>query len=162
MKIRPATISDVDLLVALNRVAQDRHAEAFPDRFRRDAPDAVVAEAFARMLQAPSAFWLVAEQEQPVGFLSAEFREQAASWCLAPRRSCYLAAIVVAPAVRRQGVARALVAALQREVRVRDVAAIDLDVWSFNDEARQAFAQLGFRRIMERMTLSLERDDKGA
>ena len=154
MKIRRATVSDVHALVALNRIVHDVHAEAFPERFKRGAPDDEVADAFKLMLQAASSYWLVAEQGQPIGFLSAEFREQGESWCLVPRQVCYLAGIVVAPRFRRGGIARALLAELKREVDARGVAAIELDVWTFNQQARQAFASLGFRGIIERMTLS--------
>jgi hypothetical protein len=50
MKIRPAKVADVPQLVALNRIAQDMHASAFPERFRRDAPDEGVAAAFRAMI----------------------------------------------------------------------------------------------------------------
>ena len=50
MNIRQATLSDVPVLVSLNRIAQDMHAEAFPGKFRRNAPNEVVAEAMAGMM----------------------------------------------------------------------------------------------------------------
>lgn len=160
MIIRWATISDVPQLVALNRAVQGMHADAFPERFRRDVPEQAVADAFTAMLQATSSFWLVAEEEQVVGFLSAEFREHGESWCLVPRRMCYLAGIVVAPGFRHRGIARALVAALQREASARGVASIELDVWAFNDEAREAFVKLGFKPLMEKMALLAKAADK--
>jgi len=156
MKIRQATVSDVPALVALNRVAQDLHADAFPERFRRDAPEQVVADAFAAMIGASSSYWLVAEEEQPVAFLSAEFREREESWCLVSHRVCYLAGIVVAPGYRRRGIARTLPAGLKREADARNVTRIELDVWAFNDEAKEVFVKLGFHRLMERMALSDE------
>jgi ribosomal protein S18 acetylase RimI-like enzyme len=156
MKIRQATVSDVPLLVALNRIAQDMHADAFPWRFRRDVPEPVVAGAFAAMMGASSSYWLVAEEEQPIAFLNADFRERDENWCLVSHRVCYLGGIVVAPVFRRRGIARALLAALQREANARGVACIELDVWAFNDEARVAFIKLGFQRLMERMALSVE------
>lgn len=156
MKIRRAALSDVPFLVTLNRTTQDMHAEAFPERFRRSAPEQVVADAFVAMLQAPSSYWLVAEHEQPVAFLSAEFRVREESWCMVSHRACYLAGIVVAPAFRHQGIARALLAALQQEAHSRGVTSIELDVWTFNDEARQAFIKLGFKPLMERMTLGTQ------
>jgi len=154
MKIRQATISDVPVLVSLNRPVQDMHADAFPERFRRDAPGEVVARAFGAMIEAPSSYWIVAEEEEPIAFLSAEFRERDESWCLISHRVCYLAAIVVAPGFRRRGIARALLAALQQEADARSVNWIELDVWAFNKQARQVFINLGFQGRMERMTLS--------
>jgi hypothetical protein len=45
---------------------------------------------------------------------------------------------------------------LQREADARGVNSIEVDVWAFNDEAREVFVKLGFRRVMERLTLSAE------
>ena len=154
MKIRQATVSDVPVLVALNGIAQDMHADAFPERFKRDAPKQVVADAFTAMIQSSTSYWLVAEEEQPTAFLSADFCERPESWHSVSRRVCYLAGIVVAPDYRRRGVARTLLAALKREADARGVDCIELDVWSFNDEAREVFSKLGFNRLMERMALS--------
>jgi ribosomal protein S18 acetylase RimI-like enzyme len=150
MKIRPATVSDVQALVALNRIVQDMHANAFPDRFRRDAPEEVVAAAFAGMIQSPTSFWLIAEEDEPIAFLNADFCEREESWHSVARRVCYLAGIVVAPAFRRRGIARALLGALQQEADARGTT-IELDVWAFNDEAKVVFSKLGFNRVMERM-----------
>ncbi len=154
MKIRQATVSDVPNLVALNRIAQDLHANAFPERFRRDAPEQVVSDAFAEMIQSSASYWLVADEEQPIAFLSADFREREETWYSVSRRVCYLAGIVVAPGFRGRGIARTLLAALKQEADARGVASIELDVWAFNDEAREVFIKLGFNRLMERMALS--------
>ena len=62
----------------------------------------------------------------------------------------------MSPAFRRRGIARALFNELKRESDARGVIGIDLDVWSFNKQARQFFASLGFRGMMERMTLPAE------
>jgi ribosomal protein S18 acetylase RimI-like enzyme len=158
MKIRPAKVADVPVLVALNQSMQQMHAESLPERFRRDAPPEVVERAFAAMIQAPTSFWLVAEdqKDRPMAFLSAEFREREENWFQAAHRVCYLAGIFVASAFRRQGIARALLAELKREAAARSVKNIDLDVWAFNEPARQTFARLGFRGVMERMTSPVE------
>ena len=46
-----------------------------------------------------------------------------------------------------------LLAELEREANSRGASQIELDVWSFNDEARQAFTSLGFRPVREKMAL---------
>jgi ribosomal protein S18 acetylase RimI-like enzyme len=153
MNIRQATTSDVPQLVTLNRGAEVLHANAMPGRFRRNVPEDTVAQAFSSMIEAPSSYWLVAEEEQPVAFLSAEFRDREESWCLVAHRACYLAGIIVAPDHRRRGIARALFAELRREAAARGATCIELDVWSFNNEARRVFANLGFQSLMEKMAL---------
>lgn len=92
--------------------------------------------------------------ERSLAYLSAEFRERAETWCAVAQHVCYLSGIAVAPPFRRQGIARALFAELKREAAARGATNIELDVWAFNEEARQVFARLGFRVIMQRMSLS--------
>lgn len=162
MRIRRATAADAPALVALNQSVQELHARALPDRFRSNVPAETMERAFAEMILAPSAFWLVAdaaddgENGQPIAFLSAEFRERVETWCAVAQRVCYLSGIAVAPQFRRRGIARALLTELQREATARGASCIDLDVWAFNAAARQAFERLGFCGVMERMTLRAE------
>ena len=160
MQIRRATFADIPALVALNQGVQELHADAFPAKFRRNPPIEVVECAFNSMLQNPSSYWLVAEEGQPVAFLSAEFRDRGESWCLLAHRVCYLAAIAVASPFRRQGVARSLLAELQREALARGVVEIELDVWAFNEHAHQAFVRLGFRGVMNRMALAVSDSER--
>ena len=162
MIIRHATVTDLPALVALNRIVHAAHAAAVPGTFQQDPPDPVVAAAFKSALEAPSAYWLLAEDEQAAGFLSAEFRQRPETWYMIPHRVCYISGIVVLPQFRRQGIARALLAALQREASLRGVTRIELDVWSFNAEARSAFGKLGFRSVMERMVLSEDGSNKSS
>jgi diamine N-acetyltransferase len=154
MKIRKATVLDAPVLVALNQSVQAMHADAFPDRYRRDAPVEAVERAFGAMIQAPASYWLVAEEDHPIAFLSAEFRDREESWCLVKNRNCYLSGIVVAPRFRRRGIATALLRELKRECDARGITSIELDVWAFNEQARQVFTRLGFCRVMERMSLN--------
>ena len=73
MKIRRATVSDIPALIALNRIVHAIHFAAYPDIFRPDPPDKVVAEAFRSSIETPSSCWLLAEEEQILAFLHADF-----------------------------------------------------------------------------------------
>ena len=160
MRIRPATLSDIPALVALNQIVHGMHAAAVPSTFRPDPPNPVVADAFKAAMEAPSAYWRLAEEGEPVAFLSADFRQRAETWYMLAHGVCYIGGIVVAPRFRRKGIARALLAELKREAVSRGVDRIELDVWAFNAGARQAFARLGFQSVMERMGLPVERPDQ--
>jgi ribosomal protein S18 acetylase RimI-like enzyme len=138
------------------------HAAAFPERFRKDPPDQAVADAFKEAMESPSAYWLLAEEGEAVAFLSSDFRERTETWCVVAHRVCYIGGVVVLSGCRRKGIARALLAELKREANSRGVTQIELDVWAFNDEARQAFISLGFKSAMERMTLSAERPNQAS
>lgn len=152
MNIRPATVADVPALALLQQSVQKMHATAFPERFRSDVPREVMEQAVLASLQAPASCWLVAEGQQPVGYLSADFRERSASWCAAAQSICYLSGLAVDLSYRRRGIARALVVELQHQAAARQVDSIELDVWAFNEQARQFFVGLGFCSVMERMT----------
>lgn len=154
MKIRQATVSDVPALVALNRIVHAMHVAAVPEIFRRDPPEQIVADAFKVAIEAPSAYWLVAEEEEAVAFLSADFRQRDETWYMISHRVCYIGGIVVVPRYRRTGIARALTSELKREAHSRGVDRIELDAWVFNHEAKQVFTKLGFHSVMERMAFS--------
>jgi diamine N-acetyltransferase len=156
MKIRRATIADIPVLVALNRIVHSMHVEAFPGTFRRDPPEEAVSIAFKEAIESSTSYWLLAEEERAVAFLSADFRHRAETWYMIAHRVCYISGVVVEPDCRRRGIARALLAELRHEVRSRGVTRIELDVWSFNAEARRAFASLGFCPVMERVALPVE------
>ena len=153
MKIRPAVASDVLALVRLNQSVHDMHAASVPEIFRQNPPEKVVADAFSSGLESVSSFWLIAEDDEPCGFLSAEFIDRPETWYMVHHRVCYLSCLVVASARRRRGIARALLAELKRESSSRGVARIELDAWAFNNEAKRAFVSLGFRTVKERMAL---------
>ena len=158
MNIRTATPSDLPTIVALNRPLHLRHAEAFPNVFRKDPQDALVTEAFRGQMESPNGCWLVAEEDNAViGFLSAEFRQREDTWCTHFHRVCYLGGIVVDPAFRRRGVARALFTTLKQEATARETTQIELDAWAFNDDAIAAFAALGFQPLMQQMQVVVDR-----
>lgn len=156
MRIRTATASDLPIIVSLCREVQSRHADAFPQIFRADPSDEEMTAAFREELEAPSSYWIVAEEDEVVGYLNADFREIAENWCRNAHRMCSLGGIVVAAKNRRQGIARALFAELKREAVERETAQICLDVWAFNEEAQEAFARSGFRPLMHRMIAEVD------
>jgi len=88
MKIRQATIADIPVLFALNRIVHAMHVEAYPDRFRRDPPDEVVSGAFKEAIESSTSYWLLAEEERAVAFLSADFRQRAETWYMIAHRVC--------------------------------------------------------------------------
>jgi len=153
MTIRPATVLDVDSLVLLNDEVQSLHAAAIPSLFRARPPAAEVVGAFRAAIEDPAAVWLLAEDGRPCGFLHAQFQERRENWCRPALRVCYIHQIGVHSQWRRKGIARQLVAAIVEEAEKRGFVRIELDVWSFNQNAREAFRRLGFQVFNERMEL---------
>jgi diamine N-acetyltransferase len=160
MVIRKASLLDVSALVTMNASVQIMHSTALPDIFRRDPASEVVEAAFRTCIESSVSYWLVAEESGIVGFLSAEFSRRPETWYGKENNVCYLAAVVVAPAAKRKGVAKALLAELKKEALIRGAVRIELDVWSFNSEAKKAFVQLGFHSLKERMALSVQKPNQ--
>ena len=154
MNIRSAVIADLDALVSLSGYVLSLHAESMPSLFRARPPAAEVAEAFRKMLEDPNGLWLIAEEEAPCGCLYAQFHDRQENWCRPPLRFCNISHIVVHPTARKKGVARQLIDAIVQEADKRGFPRVELEVWSFNKEARAAFCQLGFQVFQERMELA--------
>lgn len=154
LKIRAAGMRDIDALVSLSGHVQSLHAAAHPSLFRSRPPADEVAEAFGKMLENPGGVWLVAEDEAMCGCLYAQFHDRQENWCRPAFRFCNISHIVVHPDARRKGVARRLIDAIIEEAEKRGVQRIELEVWSFNQPAREVFRRLGFQMLSERMELT--------
>jgi ribosomal protein S18 acetylase RimI-like enzyme len=153
LRIRPAAPSDLDALLALHQEVQALHATALPALFRRDSPAAAARAAFQRSLDDPAALWFVADDGSPRGYLFASLHEVPETWVQPAFRLCEINHLVVQTKSRRRGLARRLVSTLRDVARQRGFDRIGLEVWRFNLEARQAFAQLGFQPLSERLEL---------
>lgn len=153
MRIREATPEDVNALVELNSHVQSIHALALPAIFRNSLSKNEVADTFKKLIGDRNALWLIAEDERPHAYLLAEFQDRPATCFKLAQRICNLSHIAVRPDSRKQGLAKALIAALVLRAKARGYERIDLDVWSFNREAKAVFAKLGFQVFNERMTL---------
>jgi len=153
MRIRRATVSDVDGLVALNRHVQNLHAGARPDLFLADPSAGEAAEVFQRWIEDPAALWLLADDGEPCGYLYAQLHDLPETLFRPALRVCDIVHLAVRPESRRRGIARRLLAALAEEAGRQGFDRIELEAWSFNHEARKAFARLGFQGLSERMEL---------
>ncbi len=135
LRVRPATVDDVDLL---HRFSVDLA------RFE-DEPDAVKAtpQSLARDGFGPDPKFaaLIAERDgRPVGFALYTFNYSV--WTGA--RGIFVEDIWVVPEARRGGTARALMRALARECAANGWRRIDLNVLDWNP-ARGFYERLGFR-----------------
>jgi len=150
---RPASLDDVEALVALNAHVQGLHAAAHPRLFKAEPDPHQIREMFAAMLTNPSALWRIAEGDGPLGYVYAQLQDRPATWMRPALSICTIQHLAVRPESRRRGVARRLVADIVAEARARGYARIEIDHWSFNDAARRCFAALGFEVFNERLVL---------
>jgi GNAT superfamily N-acetyltransferase len=143
--IRDAADGDIEVLVALNDIVQRLHVAALPAYFKQPEPGSV-QELFRSKLQRPDVrVWIASADGILAGYLVAIFRERPENPLCFARTICEIDEIAVAPTHRRTGLARALVDRVRDVARARGVRDVELNSWSFNDDAHAAFVALGFR-----------------
>ncbi|PXA83280.1 hypothetical protein DMC25_18185 [Caulobacter sp. D4A] len=145
LAIRPAVEDDIPALVALNAVVQALHAALSPEVFKPKV-DPVELAAFLRgLLDQPSNRLRVAAVDgAAVGYAWAEVQDRPETPFALARRRLYLHHLSVDPAVRRQGVASALLGSLEDEARAAGLASVVLDAWADNAAAQAFFAAAGY------------------
>ena len=150
--VRRATSADAELLSSLNAEVQAIHAAALPEWFKPPGPQAFSPAAASSLVNNPGDLVFVAEfAGEPAGYVYASVsRHGETPWRLA-YEMVYLHQIGVRAAHRRRGVGTALVAAVRAEAAGRSIALLELDVWSFNADARAFFQSQGFAPYNERL-----------
>jgi ribosomal protein S18 acetylase RimI-like enzyme len=143
-------------MVALNAFVQRQHAEALPELFKPPIDTAQTVSAFRAILEDSASVVLMAEGQEPVGCLYAQILNRPASWVRLALQVFYIQHLVVSPKHRRQGVGTALLSNALNVARSRGIKRVELDLWSFNSEARRFWSKHGFKVFNERMQLSID------
>ena len=150
--VREATEADADSISSLNSDVQAAHASAVPWLFKPAGPEAFPPDAVAELLDEPGNLVFIAEVEScPAGYVYAEIIDRPETSFNYAYQMIYIHHVSVRPTLRRQGVGRALLEAVQTEANKRDIRMISLDVWTFNDAARAFFSRSGFTAHSERL-----------
>lgn len=142
-----AVISELDIL----------HAEALPGFFRRFDDPARSLEWFTDAVENPEALLLVAEHEgKIVGVLSGLVRQNPDLPMFVPRRWLQVDNVAVLDADRQMGIGRALMHHAHAWAQEHDLAAVELTVWEFNQDALAFYEKLGYTTIMRRLWNALD------
>ncbi len=143
--VRAATERDIPRLVGLNRLVQDLHVTAHPDVFRPSSDLPGIEDFFSKSISDTNQHVLVAEVDGvAVGYLCATVEREPARTVKRDTTRLYVHQIAVDTDRRRRGVGKALFAAIEQIAQDRSINDIALDTWSFNEEAQDFFASLGF------------------
>jgi diamine N-acetyltransferase len=150
--VREATEADAGSISLLNTDVQAAHASAVPWLFKPAGPDTFSPDVVASLLDELGNLVFIAEVESsPAGYVYAEIIDRAETSFNYAYQMIYIHHVSVRPTLRRQGVGRALLEAVQAEANKRDIRMISLDVWTFNDAARAFFSRSGFTAHSERL-----------
>jgi ribosomal protein S18 acetylase RimI-like enzyme len=151
IRIRKASAADLEAIIELSAFVQRQHADALPDLFKVSTDSQQTKEKFRGFLADPASLTLLAEEKQPIGYLWAQFQNRPEGWTQFGMRLLYVQHIAVAPQFRRKGVGRSLLTRAVEIARQQGIKRVELDVWSFNSEARRFYAKHGFAVFNERM-----------
>jgi ADP-ribose pyrophosphatase YjhB (NUDIX family)/GNAT superfamily N-acetyltransferase len=159
--IRVAREGDEGVLASLCAFVQDLHARERPEVFK--PTDAAGLERwFGELLGAASGrIWIAEVDEVPAGYVLVLDHHRPDSVFSRARRWFELDQVVVHPAHRRQGVARALFACVADAALAAGVETIELHAWAFNQTAQLAFQRLGLGVRSVRLGLDLPPGGRG-
>jgi ribosomal protein S18 acetylase RimI-like enzyme len=156
MRIRNATNADLEAILELNAFVQRQHAEALPELFKAPTKSRQTAELFRGFLADANSLMILAEAEQPAGYLWAQFQDRPDSWAHQSLRLLCVQHMAVAPQFQGRGVGTLLMKKAVETARSKGIHRIELDVWSFNSDAKRFYTRHGFKVFNERMALNVD------
>jgi len=153
--IRVARPGDEEALAGLCGIVQDLHARARPGVFKPADADGLARWFGERLGAASGRIWIAEVDQVPAGYVLVIDNHRPESVFSRARRWFELDQVVVHPAHRRQGVARALFEHVAAAALGAGVETIELNTWAFNQAAQQAFQRLGLAVSNVRFALDL-------
>lgn len=155
--VRPATSADAPAIAALSCATHALHATALPHLFQPADAEVVRAADVEALLARPERLVLVATEDAAfAGYAHAEIERVPATALKRADAVLHVHELAVTPALRRRGVARALLRALRAAARARGLATLSLDVYAFNAEARALYEREGFAPLRTRLVAPVE------
>jgi ribosomal protein S18 acetylase RimI-like enzyme len=144
VKIRAATVDDLDQVCVLADEIAELHHEHEPEVFA--PPDARRDRVYwlASIQQADGTVLVAIRQERVVGFITARVVSTVTATFLRPRNFCRIGSVVVSRQHRREGIGTSLIHALEAWAVTRQATEVRLEVFSFNQEAIKFYATLGY------------------
>ena len=140
--IREAGLDEMPRIADLKRQIHDVHVQGRPDLFTpyKDL------EVFAEHSAAKKCSLLLAEQnDQVVGFVMLQYVERPASPYMKARKFLHVEEFCVDENHQRMGIGVRLMEALKRLAREKGYPRIELDVWAFNEGAKQFYEAVGMK-----------------
>lgn len=156
MKIREAGQADIPTIVSLNGEVHGIHVRLFPDVFEPTEPTAL-AEWFSRWLDNDDKLVLAAEDASGlVAYLTLRRDERPGHLFVKDRKCAYIDQVCVTEGRRGQGIFQALLDEARNVARKWGMTHLELDVWSDNSAAKNAFSHCGFQTYLEKMKLPID------
>lgn len=145
MLIRKATSEDYSHFFELNKEVQELHHQNHPEKFKKTSKKVLSQKRFDDLLREKSNLLLFAfEGAQAAGYVFASLKKESSDPLRHPNKVFYIQHLSVAQAFRKRGVATKLLTAALDSAAKKKIKLIQLDVWSFNQEAMHFFTKNKF------------------
>lgn len=155
LQIRQAVQSDIPALQSLLLQVEKIHCDGRPDIFK-DGGVKFTNEQLAQLLCDPTRpIFCAVNDGQVVGYVFCIITEIKGDPMLRDAKTLHLEDVCVDESCRGGGVGSLLVEYVKTYARENDFTRIDLDVWEFNDSAREFYIKHGFGVQKRRMDLVL-------
>ena len=149
-EISLAKYEDVEEIANLARQSGELHQEKEPTYFRKCALSNnaeyiknVIDDEYAEVFKACD------ENKRIVGYLTLYLHDCSKEFFLYPDFG-YIGDLCVDEKYRRQGIAQALIAEAEKYLISKNIKSIELDVFTFNNEANNLYEKLGYRNLKYR------------
>ena len=155
LQIRQAVQSDIPAIQSLLLQVEKIHCDGRPDIFK-DGGVKFTNEQLAQLLCDPTRpIFCAVNDGQVVGYVFCIITEIKGDPMLRDAKTLHLEDVCVDESCRGGGVSSLLVEYVKTYARENDFTRIDLDVWEFNDRAREFYEKHGFGVQKRRMDLVL-------
>lgn len=142
--VRRATRNDAALIATLIADVQVLHAAALPRQFKPVDKVSYAKDAAAILAEPERLVFIAYVGDDVAGFVHAEMIRQPETSLLYAQQTLYIHAISVRLIYRRRGVGSALMDAVRAAGQSLRIERVGLNVWAFNEAARQFFRRRGF------------------
>lgn len=152
INIRRAKNSDSRELGELFEEADILHRRALPQVFQKPQDAKWYEKYLEKIFSDKNAALLVAEEEgELVGLVLVWVRQSANIPILVPRKFAVMENLVVKKEFRKKGIGRQLVEAAEEWIKKEGANLIELNVWEFNQGARDFYEKLGYQTVSRKM-----------
>jgi ribosomal protein S18 acetylase RimI-like enzyme len=160
VKVRAARVADESLLLALVEEEMRAHEELDPRlRLRKDAADRYAVYLRGRMRDIDSSVFVAVHDDEVVGLAIGSIRKQ--DGFFVTQRYGYLSDVMVAPALRRRGIGRALYERVVLWFQGLGIDVVRLHVATRSDEARSFWHRIGAEDFMAEAWIDLKKSGPG-
>jgi bifunctional DNase/RNase/N-acetylglutamate synthase-like GNAT family acetyltransferase len=159
--IKLADRNDAEIILALSMEVQQMYATALPHLFKTSEDSALSVSDLTELLADTNHhFFIGYEADKAMGYVHAHVVNQPETTSYQARNYIYVYNFMVKEGYRQKGYGKRLLEVVQSLAQDKKLDTIELDVWSFNAEARAFFTKQGFMIQSERLSARVEKKEE--